>query len=213
MNHESPAGRTGTSRRSLLKKGLLGGAILLVGGTVPIFFRSGLTLRRPKSPLRVLTETEYAIFAAAAARLCPGDNAGAAWPSADAEAVDCATKVDALLFRLHPRAAAEFRKLLRVFENGLTGLVAIGSPTTFTRSSPEQQDRRLDSWRHSRVALFRSGYQAMKRLAHATYYSSPVTYAAMGYPGPPQVPQAPPTPPQTPPTPPQAPPTPPQVPQ
>ena len=59
----------------------------------------------------------------------------------------------------------------------------------FTRLSPAEQDARLEAWRRSRVALLRSGYQALKRLAHATYYSSPEVYAQVGYPGPPVVPQ------------------------
>jgi hypothetical protein len=77
---------------------------------------------------------------------------------------------------------------LNLFENALTGLAALGKPRTFTRSPPAEQDARLEAWRHSRVALFRSGYQAMKRLAHASYYSSPEVYARLGYPGPPTVP-------------------------
>ena len=43
--------------------------------------------------------------------------------------------------------------------------------------APAEQDARLEAWRHSRLALLRSGYQALKRLAHATYYSSPEVYA------------------------------------
>lgn len=167
--------------------------MLVVGGSIPILFRSGQRAAvPPRRPLRLLDEHEYAVFAAAAARLCPGPtmaaDGGASWPSA--EALDCAGKVDALVARLHPRAAREFRQLLNVFENAMTGLMAIGSPRTFTRSSPEEQDARLEAWRRSRVALFRSGYQAMKRLAHAAYYSSPEVYALLGYPGPPVVPQA-----------------------
>jgi hypothetical protein len=178
-----------TSRRGLFKKGLVGGAILLVGGSVPILLRSGLILRRSKGPLRVLTAEEYAIFAAVAARICPGGAGEPAWPSPDA--IDCAGKVDTLLSQLHPRPAGEFRRLLRVFDNAMTGLFCLGSPTTFTRSSITDQDRRLDAWRHSRIALFRSGYQAMKRLSHATYYSSPQVYSRVGYPGPPTVPRLP----------------------
>jgi hypothetical protein len=180
------------SRRSLLKKGVVGGALLLVGGAVPILFRGGVRGDGPKQPLRVLTAREYAIFAAAAARLCPGGDtpsAGGAWPSP--ESLDCAGKVDALMSTLHPRVSGEFRQLLRVFENAMTGLFTIGSPTTFTGSAPHDQDRRLNAWRHSRIDLFRSGYQAIKRLAHATYYASPETYAHVGYPGPPVVPQVP----------------------
>jgi len=73
----------------------------------------------------------------------------------------------------------------------LFGLVLAGSPTPFTRCSPAAQDARLETWRHSRVALLRSGYQALKRLTQATYYSSPEVYALVGYPGPPEVPRGP----------------------
>ena len=52
-------------------------------------------------------------------------------------------------------------------------------------------DARLEAWRRSRVALLRSGYQALKRLAQATYFSSPEIYARLGYPGPPVVPMGP----------------------
>ena len=175
-----------SSRRSLLKKGALGGVLLFAAGSLPIAFRPSGPLARPTRPLGQLTASEYGIFAAAATRLVLGNHADARWPMP--AAVDCAGRLDDILSTLHPRATAEFRKLLRLFENGMTGLFSIGSAETFTAASVDEQDRRLQSWRHSRLALLRSGYQAMKRLAHATYYSSPATFAAVGYPGPPVVP-------------------------
>ena len=45
-------------------------------------------------------------------------------------------------------------------------------------------------WAGSRVAVFRSGYQAMKRLACACYYAAPEAWLATGYPGPPDLPFA-----------------------
>lgn len=162
---------------------------MILCGSLPLWFRSSRILRRPKTPTRVLTATEYAIFAAAAARICPRDQAGVGWPTS--EAIDCAGTVDTIMSGLHPRAAGEFKKLLHVFESGMTGLLLIGSPSTFTASTNGQQDRRLDAWRRSQVALFRSGYQAMKRLAHATYYASADTFSRVGYPGPPAVPRGP----------------------
>jgi hypothetical protein len=168
---------------------VLGGALLVVGGALPIGLRSTLVRRKPERPLRLLSEAEHAVFAAVAARLAPGDGAGPKWPSADA--VDCAGKVDALIATTNPEVGAEFRQLLRLFESATFGLLFTGSPTPFTRLPPAEQDARLEAWRHSRVALLRSGYQAMKRLAHATYYSSPEVYALVGYPGPPVVPQGP----------------------
>ncbi len=80
---------------------------------------------------------------------------------------------------------------MRLFESGLSGLFTDAHPTPFTRLAPSEMDARLDAWRRSRLALLRSGYQALKRLAQATYYASPEVYARVGYPGPPVVPQGP----------------------
>jgi hypothetical protein len=175
-------------RRRFLKRGLIGGGLLFLAGALPFAFRSTLR-RQPRAPLRLLSEDEYAVFAAAAARLAPGDGAGPKWPTADA--LYCAGKVDALMARVHPDVGADFRRLLRLFESSFLGGLVAGSPRPFTRATPAEQDARLEAWRTSRLALLRSGYQALKRLAHATYYSSPEVYALLGYPGPPEVPQVP----------------------
>ncbi len=180
---------TSPDRRRLLKRGLVGGALLLVGGALPLALRSTLVRRPPLRALKLLSEREHAIFAAVAARLAPGDGAGPAWPTADA--LDCAGKVDALMATTLPGVGAEFRQLLHLFESATFGLLLTGSPTPFSRLPPAAQDARLEAWRHSRIALLRSGYQALKRLAHATYFSSPEVYALVGYPGPPEVPRGP----------------------
>ena len=170
---------------------MLGGALLLVGGGVSLALRSGADAPGAGAPktLKVLTAYEHAIVSAVAARLVPGDGAGPDGPTAQAAGVP--EKVDALLATMHPRVTKELRQLLHLFENALTGLVSAGVATTFSRSSPAEQDRRLEAWRLSRLALCRTGYQAMKRLAHATYYSTPAVYPRLGYPGPPAVPQGP----------------------
>ena len=71
------------------------------------------------------------------------------------------------------------------------GTFTAASPRPFTRASAAEQDARLEAWRRSRLAILRSGYQALKRLSDAVYYSSPEVYALIGYPGPPSVPQPP----------------------
>jgi hypothetical protein len=48
-----------------------------------------------------------------------------------------------------------------------------------------EQDQHLRSWQNSRLAIRRTGFQAMKRLSCAIYFGSPDTYASVGYPGPP----------------------------
>jgi hypothetical protein len=176
-------------RRGFLQKGILGGALLLVGGALPIALRGVRRGPAPRRALALLTPDEHAIVAAIAARIVPGDGAGATWPTA--EDLDCAGKIDALMATTHPRVGAEFRQLLHLFENGLGGLLTNLQPAPFSRCSPAEQDARLEAWRYSRLALLRSGYQALKRLCQATYYSSPETYAHVGYPGPPEIPQRP----------------------
>ncbi len=176
------------SRRSFIRRGIIGGAILLVGGTIPIALRDTRLWRAPRTPLKFLTPVEYSVLSSIAARVVPGPGARAAWPSA--EKLHCASKADALLSRAHPAIGREFKQLLRLFENGLLGMVTMGTPTPFSRLLPAEQDARLERWRRSRVSLFRTGYQALVRLCHAVYFSSPEIYPLLGYPGPPAMPGA-----------------------
>ena len=174
------------SRRSLFRKGLAGGLLLAFGGAAGIGLRATLVKDEPRAPLRLFSREEHAIFAAVAARVVPGDGADRAWPTA--LAVDCAGKADALLARVHPEVGQELRQLLRLFENGLPALALGRFPAPFTTLDPAAQDRRLEAWRRSRIMLLRTGYQALVRLAHATYYASPEVFPRVGYPGPPEVP-------------------------
>jgi hypothetical protein len=179
----------GLDRRRFLRRGLFGGALLLCAGSLPFVFRTTRRGSAPRAPLRLLSADEHAVFAAVAARIVPGDGADARWPRA--EALDCAGKVDALMATVHPDVGHDFRRLLRLVESGFAGLLLAGSPRPFTRAAPAEQDARLEAWRRSRLAVLRSGYQALKRLADAAYYSSPEIYELCGYPGPPFVPQSP----------------------
>jgi hypothetical protein len=178
-----------SSRRTFLKRGVVGSGLLALAGTLPFAFRSTALGRPPRRPLRLLSVEEHAVLAAVAARIVPGDGAGADWPSA--ETIDCAGKVDALLATVHPDAGKDFRRLLRLFESGFIGTFMAASPRPFTRAGAPEQDARLEAWRRSRLAVMRSGYQALKRLTEAAYYSSPEVYPRVGYPGPPVVPQVP----------------------
>ena len=97
-------------RRKFLQRGLLGGGLLVLAGTLPLAFRTTALGRRPRRDLRLLNLEEHAALAAVAARIVPGDGAEASWPTA--EAVDCAGKIDALLATVHPDVGDDFRRLL-----------------------------------------------------------------------------------------------------
>jgi len=169
-------------RRSLFKKGLLGGALLAVGGGTAIALRSTRSSAPPKEGLKVFSAHEYAILAAVARRVIAAREGD---PTTDD--VDVALRADRAMALAYPSVQKELKQLLHLFENGLTGVFSGTSFTPFTASSKKAQDARLAAWSTSRVALFRTGYQAMKRLTAACYWSSPLTWKAAGYPGPPDL--------------------------
>jgi len=100
-------------------------------------------------------------------------------------ALGLAARMDAVVAMAHPATQAELRRLVRLFESGAAGLLLDGQPRLFTASSPAEQDRRLAAWAKSRIALRRTGFHALKRTVYASYYASPETWGAVGYPGPP----------------------------
>jgi hypothetical protein len=160
--------------------------LLLAGGMASIVVRKTKLGPAPKAALWLLSVEQHAVLAAVAARVVPGDGAGPEWPSA--EALDCAGKIDALMGKAHPDAGRDFKRVLSLFESGFGGLVLGHRPTPFTQLSAPEQDARLHGWRHARLGVLQSGYQAMVRLVHAVYFSSPEIYSRIGYPGPPVVP-------------------------
>ncbi len=205
-NERSPAG---VSRRSLFKKTLGGAALLAAAGAVPIALRQTKLRDLPAGrALKFFTPAEYAIVAAIADRVLaeqlppgvePKDAPGgepilpreitgqiATNPPAPSPAeLDVAGRIDAFLAPSDPATARDFKQLLALFDNALFSLLGGGPPKPFTQMAPAQQDRHLARWAHSRLAIQRTGYQAVKRLCGAIYYAAPEGYAAAGYPGPP----------------------------
>ncbi|MCB9778757.1 MAG: hypothetical protein H6742_09360 [Alphaproteobacteria bacterium] len=173
-----------TSRRSVLKVGLLGSAMLAAGGV-------GLGLwpgahQTPPGWLQALTPASWSVAGAVARRMCPASRTGL--PSADT--VDVATRMDAVLGRMHPADAAEVHQALLLLENALAGLLLDGRPVPFTRADGPTQDAALAAWRDSRLPLRRKAYKAVRNLVMSSYWSHPDTYAGAGYPGPPDFGQA-----------------------
>jgi hypothetical protein len=52
-------------------------------------------------------------------------------------------------------------------------------------ASAEDIARFLERWRHSSIALLRSGYQALHELVMAAWYGNAQSWGRIGYPGPP----------------------------
>ncbi|MGO8969298.1 MAG: gluconate 2-dehydrogenase subunit 3 family protein [Myxococcaceae bacterium] len=175
---ESDAPRS-PSRRSLLKRGLVGSVLLAVGGAGFLALRAGKRVPLPAGGLKVFSEREYGVLDALARRFIgtlPG------WPSVDE--VGVAQAVDRIAQRAEPSVQAELKQLLGLFDNALAGFLFGGRTEPFTALDAAAQDRVLEEWRDSGVALRRTGYNALRTLVLAGYYQSPLTWKPIGYPGP-----------------------------
>ena len=98
------------SRRSLLKRGLFGGALLAAGGAGVLALRGGQRAVLPAGGLRVFDAHQYAVLDALAHRMVgtlPG------WPTV--EEVGVAQAVDGIAARTEPSVQAELKQLLGLF--------------------------------------------------------------------------------------------------
>jgi hypothetical protein len=171
----------GPSRRSFLKRGLFGGALLALGGGAYLAFQPSRRASLPPEGLLVLDADEYAVVAALADRLVPPR---AHFPTPDLLRVPF--QVDRILVRVDDGAQKELKQLLKLFESGLAGLLFDGRWRPFTQLSEAEQDNVMRAWQGSRLKLRRTGFQALRTLVLAAYYGNPGAWPAVGYPGPPE---------------------------
>lgn len=166
------------NRRGFLKRGLLGGFLLATASSTGLALFPSRKDAIPRGPLKILDPRGFAVLAAVAARAVQA-------PGVDPVAI--AHAVDDVMARQVPEVQHDFRQLLLLFENALSGLLFDGRLRPFTRLSPEGQDAVLAAWRDSRITIRRAGYKTLVKLTQAAHYGQPACWASVGYPGPPQL--------------------------
>jgi hypothetical protein len=167
-------------RRRFLLRGIVGTALLAGAGWLA--WREPEGLSGSIGPFAVLSPSEAGVLLALARRILPQADR---FPSP--ETVRVADRVDAFLAMSHPGVQKDVKRLLALVDSAAFGLLLDGSPRRFRSASPEGQDARLLSWSTSRIAVRRTGFRALRRLITSAYYSSPATWGAVGYPGPPDL--------------------------
>ena len=167
------------TRRSLLKKGLLGGGLLALSG-VGLSLQSSYIAHPPNVGLKVLTDQAYGTLLAIINHVLPPKEG---FPATDE--IRVAERVDALLAQMHPADGAELLQALQVIENPVLGALLDLRFQPFSTASTASQKQTLQNWKTSRLPVRRTGYVALTGLIKSSYFSHPQTYAAVGYPGPP----------------------------
>ncbi|MCX7808576.1 MAG: gluconate 2-dehydrogenase subunit 3 family protein, partial [Deltaproteobacteria bacterium] len=172
-----------TTRRRLLKLGLGGGVLLGIGGVWAFFDSSDELPLEVKRSLRVLSPREYLVIQAISKRLFrEGDSSSPRSPFPDPVVVDVGARVDAFLRSLEAQDQRDFKRLLQLCEHLFPWLA--GHFGRFTKLSGDAQDAVLRAMERSSFGVLRGAFQVVKSVCALAYFSSPATWAAIGYDGP-----------------------------
>ncbi len=164
-------------RRTLLKVGALGSAVLAVaGGAAWVFTERAWSGQ-------ALTATGRQVLGAVARAVLDGTL------PADAAAAQAA--IDAHLARMNttvvgmpPGVQAEVNELLTILGTAAGRIGLAGLTTAWGQASVAQLQGVLQDMRTSSLAPKQQAYHALRDLTHAAYFADAGTWAAMGYPGP-----------------------------
>lgn len=161
-------------RRTFLKLGLAGGALLAAGGAA-----SWLAVRDPVANRReVLAGIVPAILDGA----LPADAAQRAPAIGQATAA-----VEAAIAALSPAAQDELAQLFALLALAPTRLALAGLAQPWREAGIAEVSAVLQRWRTHRLELLQSAYHALHDLVAGSWYAEPAHWAAIGYDGPPRL--------------------------
>ena len=163
-------------RRSLLKLGLVSGAVLALAGGAAVLLQPGLQQGH-------LTEPARALFASLGRAMLQGTL------PVDGEARDRALagmveRIDTLTLNLPPTVQAELSQLLGLLCTAPGRLGLAGLTPAWPDASEPQVQAALEGMRFSSLALRQQAYLALHEIVGGAYLSDESTWAALGYPGP-----------------------------
>lgn len=170
------------SRRSLLKVGLLGTALLGTAGLTATL--SGCSASTPKAGFAVLRETDLPFLQA----LIPVMLAGAVTPAQMPQAIsDTLKNLDYSLNHLSPELLKLTVQLFDVLALPITRGPLTGVWGSWQNASAVDIQAFLERWQNSSLALLKMGHASLLQLVMMSWYSRAESWAHCGYPGPPAV--------------------------
>jgi hypothetical protein len=168
------------TRRTFIKAGVLGTAALAAAGAW-----GGWRLRACSAHPAPLSPAGRALFAAMIPALLDGAVAPGAWTAAMGD--EALRRVEVTIAALSPHAQRELHQLACLLDARVARLLLAGSGAPWPVVTRARAGAILARWRFSRSALLVSAYQALHDLTFAAWYAEPAHWAAIGYPGPPEL--------------------------
>jgi hypothetical protein len=171
------------TRRTFIKAGLLGTGALVAAGAW-----DGWRLRACGMSAAPLSPQGRALFAAMMPALLDGVVPPDAWsPTMMDQAM---TRLEATIAALSPHAQGELHQLACLLDRRVGRLLLAGSSAPWAVVTPARAGEILTRWRTSGSTLKVSAYRALHDLTYAAWYAEPSHWAAIGYPGPPDLERA-----------------------
>lgn len=173
-------------RRQLLKTGLAGSLLLGVAGWLAPPLPAAPTRAPASSPFPSFSPEVREMLAAVAGCLLAGALPG----EPDARRQALAAEVDALAQTVAGLSLATQKEIGELFglltvAPGRRLLAGVARP--WGEASAAEVGEFLESWRGSRFGLLQSAYHALHDLVFGAWYAQPGHWAAIGYPGPPEL--------------------------
>ena len=171
------------SRRQFIKTGIAGGLLLAAAAALhrPLD-RAGkraLVADNPLDPsLRSVVRAIAPVILAGAFPAAGADRA----PALERITAGVALAVGAL----SAAAQKEVAELFALLAFAPTRIAVAGVTASWDQASIADIESFLRRWQGSRLDLMKSGYQALHDLVLGAWYADPVSWAAIGYPGPPR---------------------------
>lgn len=161
-------------RRTFLKVGVAGGALLVAGGAASwLVGRDAVADRREVLGAVIPAVLDGALPAAGPQR---------------ADAIDRAREgVETAIAALAPAAQDELAQLFALMSIPPTRLALAGLTHRWRDAGVAEVSSVLQGWRTHRLALLQSAYHALHDLVAGSWYADPGQWPAIGYDGPPRL--------------------------
>jgi len=170
------------SRRSLLKLGLVGGAVLATLGGIATL--GGDASEAPAPGYLALRAQDLPFLHALIPVILDQVLSAERLPTVLPQVLH---DIDLGLASVSPALLAQIRELFDVTAGRLTRGPLTGVWQPWQETPPEQVAAFLVRWRDSSLALLRQGYAALLQMVLMAWYGNPDAWAHCGYPGPPTI--------------------------
>jgi hypothetical protein len=184
-NTPLPPGEFGAKRRTFLKAGVAGSALLLLGRWLPPA-RAAASSSEKESTFAYLTAADAAMLVRVVPIMLDG-----ALPKErgqfNAAVGDTLRGIDVTIGHQALSVRGEIRDLFGVLTKTITRALIAGIWTSWDKATDQDIRDFLASWRNSRLDTLRTGYIGLNNLIVGSWYGNPKSWARIGYDGPPTI--------------------------